>query len=1111
MADDVLTLPDNAVEADAVDPYALPPEYAGDTDTGSAGLFGLTGVDVEAEGGPEWMPDPYALPPEYAQDAPLTPAEKVSIYAKGAAKEAVPGYVGMRTGIKGAQLGWAACQAPGVALAPMAGVFAYPGIPLACGALGFTAGYMLGSEPTSMVAEQFIEKPEGKEEQILFESGGVFGEILGAGRAAKYIPVNNARGLQLFSRMGETARRNPARFLAAEGYMGFASSMGTQRALEDFPDNPVARFALETGYGFLTPGRFFLTAQSHAQNALMAGQRRFSESARESQFGQWLTQLLNETGEDVDLLLKRLREEDPPGATPTAAGKTGSPTLTVLETTLRQRSSGFGQELDEMSKKTLEAYELLARKMENYASPTDRRLLNRAADTRRSAIFGYLDQRMRKAEMETQNAIDRLNLDADSPEAGRLMRQNVERMLDEARQVETQLWSTAIDSAQGYQKIKGVKPVDQAEVAQYLKQLGLDDAIQYGPTSVIPINSYRVLGDMNISSKAMGMDVMPSQLKQVSNFVGLREGGEGLARYTEGRNSIGRTGAVPDSFFFDEAGDPFIQAVDAQQLINARSNALAQARDARAQGRKTDAGMYNKFADAILEDLSALDSADYDIAREFTKSKNDYFTRTYADELMKTSPTGEYRINDTQIIERAFGMGKDTAYQNAMDIENTMRFMDDQYDYMVRQFGENSEQADLLRPFVFDDQGNRIVRESINSITEAQVEGYQSLINSRNVVVPDPTNPGTYIVNQGALRNFVNKHQKVLDKLGITEDLQNAARAKTAVDTLSKRNNLTEKFLKKNAAFARVLSSSGTSPTEAVASALNSDHPYRDISNLINLAKKANDPAAVDGLKGTIFEYANQQASKSKNFFDGYHKFLFDPVAKDRPSMYSLMLKQGLMTKEEGKNLGYLLKHATRVERAMTNQKVLSEMMSDGTWNQAATDFALRILGTQAAQLVAPKGPGALVAAGAGSKFAREIFDKMPKVMMWQFAQEVVKDPAKMATMIEKAGGANPRGRYVLGSQLYGHVLQSGIELVTPESLLEGPEEEEAPVQPLSRAPSASQMLRNLPTAQTRGLAMAPTAPQQTAAAPAQGPAPTGQGGSREMLQRLFPMDTMLG
>ena len=71
-------------------------------------------------------------------------------------------------------------------------------------------------------------------------------------------------------------------------------------------------------------------------------------------------------------------------------------------------------------------------------------------------------------------------------------------------------------------------------------------------------------------------------------------------------------------------------------------------------------------------------------------------------------------------------------------------------------------------------------------------------------------------------------------------------------------------------------------------------------------------------------------------------------------------------------------------------------------------DFYLRIAGSAlgtAAQRAMPlgaSGPGALVAAGAGSKLVRKIFDEMPQIDTLGVMQEMMENPALLAAMLKK-------------------------------------------------------------------------------------------------------------
>ncbi|NDF55915.1 MAG: hypothetical protein EB145_17295, partial [Proteobacteria bacterium] len=157
-------------------------------------------------------------------------------------------------------------------------------------------------------------------------------------------------------------------------------------------------------------------------------------------------------------------------------------------------------------------------------------------------------------------------------------------------------------------------------------------------------------------------------------------------------------------------------------------------------------------------------------------------------------------------------------------------------------------------------------------------------------------------------------------------------------------------------------------------------------------------------------------------------------------------------------------------------------------------------------------------AASAGSKAIRQIFDKMPMMMVRKTIQRAAQDPTLMAQLLRRA--PSEREKFQLAKSMHAYMLAAGLNYATYE---EPPEAKVA-----TQGPRASDQLQNIqdiynrlrgrpqpPAPTTRG---APGLPRQGAAPPTTG-APAGGGAptagaptqSRQMLQQLFPYDAIVG
>ncbi len=141
--------------------------------------------------------------------------------------------------------------------------------------------------------------------------------------------------------------------------------------------------------------------------------------------------------------------------------------------------------------------------------------------------------------------------------------------------------------------------------------------------------------------------------------------------------------------------------------------------------------------------------------------------------------------------------------------------------------------------------------------------------------------------------------------------------------------------------------------------------------------------------------------------------------------------------------------------------------------------------------------------AGAFSQATRNMFEKMPNLLVRGVMEEAAKDPQLMAQLLRRGVSEGEKLRFA--RQLHGYLGAAGLNYAT----FEEPPQQQAP----AAGPNASQMLKKLPPAPpTRGVPGLQLGPQgQQPGAPTPGPQSAAPGTSRQMLASLFPFDTISG
>ena len=974
----------------------------------------------------------------------------------------------------------------GTAAAPFLGPFALAG-PIVGTAGGATIGYLLSKDVDSL----FPAVP--REDLVPYREGGkTFGGTIAAAPFAFGLPVmQGGRVANFVTRVGESARKYPKSYLVGETLSGVGAGVAGGTAVEYAPDSPGTRVVAEVVGGLFSPGRFVANATGSTKDFLGTMVRSMSTDSRQARAANRLYSILDETGEDIPALIRKLEANLPPGVTTTAAQKTGSPTLGVLETTLARSNPRYAAEIRKQGLDSIRAYELLIENLNTVGTP---QAFRQAAVLREKMFTDLLDSRLQAAEVDAATKVARITRDTPAArvEIGRIVQQNTEDALRDARLYEKSLWLDAYRDT--------------------LKRKTVQGETTLVPRNVVPENTGRSALEIATSMSPERFNSLPTEVRQIMTRLGVTQ--DAISQFAAGRRTqeFIDTGVVPSQYLTQPAGprttkrESVFARTDVEDLINIRSDLLDFARNASVRGEVANAGFYSKLADGVLRDLDAMRLPNYDKARDFSRTLNDYFTRSFASEVNKGTTRGMPQYAPEILVQRAFGASNDLAALRMQEIEGAVGMMRTQYDEAVKKFGAKSQQAQALKPMA------DLADQNVASIRDAQTRVYR-------LAAAKAIDPVTGRVNERMLTKFVNENKPVLDRLQITPDLTDAAKAENVFRGLQTENNQVMKSVNEQAAFARVVQYEN--PTNAIADALNSKNPVRNFAGMVRMAERGG-PEAVAGMKASLFDYAFIKAGGERGFSPAaFQKVLFEPLSPGQPSLFSIMRSQNVMSIGEGKNLRRLIAPMERIETALKNNQLMDEVVQGG---DAVTELALRVIGSRIGGAVADGGPGSLIAASAGSKYMRQMFDKTPTLFIRGIIEESTKDPQLLAQLLKR--GTTEQEKFQMARALHGYMVASGINYANfdesqapkrkPETFFEVPLPNfTAPVMPGPAQPripfrsESQQMLRQMPPAPaTRGVPGMPSAPGAKPPAGQSGQAPM-SGSSRAAFQALFPMDSV--
>ena len=541
------------------------------------------------------------------------------------------------------------------------------------------------------------------------------------------------------------------------------------------------------------------------------------------------------------------------------------------------------------------------------------------------------------------------------------------------------------------------------------------------------------------------------------------------------------------------------------ELTAFRSEMLRFSRDARAAGNFRDANFYGRMAEAALDDLGlaadpAFTGTDLTAnqqalknAHSFSRSLNDVFTRAYAGEIMGKTRTGQSRIPPELLADDLLGGSANATNLKINELENAVMFL-------KREMGEDPNVEDRIDTF------RNLSQQVLRSAAQRYV------------------NPETGRVNMVGLGNWLRDNDQVMRKFPLLRgDLEDAVTAEKVLrdtielNTKAERDlNAAQRSFNDQLAFAYFLGSD-EKPGDLVGKVVSGRNPGKNLNATIRFAKQGGENV-VEGLKDSLLDWAFVKAGGANGQinFAQMKSALFDPMARKQPSIMTVLRQQKVISDTEATNLLKVLNEMESVESIIKSQDVLPRRDRPQDIPSAAYDLTIRLLGSAigrgAGQQITGRQAG-IVEAGAGVRFARNIFEDMPTTYFNDMLKLAVQEPKLMAVLLDQPRNGNQKIRY--NDQLKGFLLGAGLiptdeqredvrgffpSMIPQASAAEMPSEQQLQ-EYLSRS-SAPAPAPAAPTA-----AQAPAAPAPTTVIPPSGAGPSPN--TRASYSALFPGDVV--
>ena len=607
------------------------------------------------------------------------------------------------------------------------------------------------------------------------------------------------------------------------------------------------------------------------------------------------------------------------------------------------------------------------------------------------------------------------------------------------------------------------------------------------------------------------------------------------------------------------------QPITLQQLVTLRSRALGLARTYAAQeGEENFGRLAGKIAEAARTDIQnyfdmtpqAAERAvieSWTTANSYSRALHDTFSRGLVDDAVSRKRRGDYSIAPETLATR-LKQTPDLSSARYLQVKEVD-------DFFQKEF-----------PDLFEESEYVTTGETLDKILRVLV---------RNTAKVD--NEGKTLLDVKSLTKFMNEYSgpgrpleyfpKLMEDLGWDKDTKTFTDeglnfAQRLLDGARKRNTAHRKNYNRQMIFGRFAGAEKTygSPLQLIDDALSDPNPLRALRSLTQPVLDAPDElkgAAKAGLLSSVLEHVigtQAGAEGAKVNFTKAYQTLFAPLpgagkvrgitpksfgrmgeaiadrsaaaiqgdkvspgTASRLSVMQFLQREGIVDEPKIARVERLLRELMRYE-ALDTAGELESALVEGVG--PVLDFYLRVsgsmLGTTAQKLMpgGASGPGALVAASAGSKFMQKIFNEMPQVSAVQAMQEMVENPALLAQMLRKP--RSEREAFRVGESIKTFLTKAGIILPSRRAApaaVEAASEEEVDIEDaiLNAVPvqSAPPPPARVPGGQSSIQApqFKPLAQRLTEAAPAPAPRPTGQPNpkQRQGLATLFPNDPILG
>ena len=427
----------------------------------------------------------------------------------------------------------------------------------------------------------------------------------------------------------------------------------------------------------------------------------------------------------------------------------------------------------------------------------------------------------------------------------------------------------------------------------------------------------------------------------------------------------------------------------AGEMMQLRSDLLADARTASKNDDYNAARILNNLAESLLDDIDAAFTGStsndaYTAARQFTKAKHDSFSRTFAGEARAEGKYGN-RIDPEVLLRRAMSSGREVTSLRMAELQQATQFIETQ--------------------------------------GYAAHESYDIMINAQEkmlrVLTADAFDPATGKISVSKLKNFKNKYSEILDKehfSGVKRALDDAIQFSSHREEMAAVAKGESANIRKNTMISQFMNEPPVQKSMKILQKTARDQELQktitqlrqDLSgNIIDSTTGQSRPMtrqekddALSGFVSSLLDAAIIKSTSKTTIGEQatnvvspqmFRSMLFDPPTVGGSSIMDVLINEKLIPKERVADIERILNLASNIQR-------YKDTKPTGIENEFSTELAIllsRMTGSGLVGWVAKKTKvgSSIIIHGAAARYGQNVATKLPQNSIINILTDAFSDP----------------------------------------------------------------------------------------------------------------------